>query len=130
MDLKNLKPTKAEEGATLDIVHPETEEVIDGMTITLLGQDSSIYRKIQLGKQQAALSRLSKGKKALDMNAEKLQEDTIDDLVKLTVDWEGFTLDGKELEPTDDNVRMVYTDWAWIREQASEFVANRANFFR
>ncbi|NBT33778.1 MAG: hypothetical protein EBT13_18255, partial [Rhodobacteraceae bacterium] len=117
-------------GATMQVRHPETEEAIDGMTITLLGQDSAVYRKIQLAKQQAALSRISKGKKAVDLDAEKLAEDSIDDLVKLTVDWEGFTLDGKALEATEDNVRMVYAEWNWIKEQAQEFVADRANFFR
>lgn len=130
MDLKNLKPVMADEGALMQVRHPETEEAIEGMTIILMGQDSAVYRKIQLAKQQAALSRISKGKKAVDLDAEKLAEDSIDDLVKLTVDWEGFTLDGKALEATPENVRMVYSEWNWIKEQAQEFVADRANFFR
>jgi hypothetical protein len=130
MDLKNLKPVMADEGALMQVRHPETEEPIDGMTITLLGQDSAVYRKIQFGKQQAALSRISKGKKAVELDAEKLAEDSIDDLVKLTVDWSGFTLDGKALEATPENLRMVYSEWNWIKEQAQEFVADRAHFFR
>ena len=129
-DLNSLKPVMADDGAVLNIVHPETEEVIDGMTITLLGQDSKIYRKLQLGKQQAALNRMAKGKKALDLDAEKLSEDSIDDLVKLTTSWDGFELDGVKLDCTPENVRKVYTDWAWIKEQVQEFVGNRANFFR
>lgn len=129
-DLNSLKPVMADDGATLNIVHPETEEVIEGMKITLLGQDSKVYRKIQLAKQQAALNRISKGKKAVDFDAEKLAEDSIDDLVKLTVSWEGFTLDSKKLDCTPENVRKVYGEWSWIKEQVSEFVADRANFFR
>tara|TARA_R110002126_G_scaffold148502_1_gene294485 strand:- start:384 stop:791 length:408 start_codon:yes stop_codon:yes gene_type:complete len=129
-DLNLLKPVMADDGAVLNIVHPETEEVIEGMTITVLGQDSKIYRKLQLGKQQAALNRMSKGKKALDLDAEKLSEDSIDDLVKITIGWTGFSLDKKELEFTPENVRTVYTEWAWIKEQVQEFVGNRANFFR
>jgi hypothetical protein len=39
-------------------------------------------------------------------------------------------LDGKDLEPTQENVLMVYTEWTWIKDQAQEFVNNRANFFR
>jgi hypothetical protein len=130
MDLNSLKPVMADDGAVLNIVHPESEEVIEGMTITLLGQDSKVYRKIQLAKQQTALNRISKGKKAVDFDAEKLAEDSIDDLVKLTVDWTGFTLDGSKLDCTPDNVRKVYGEWAWIKEQVAEFVAERANFFR
>lgn len=129
-DLNSLKPVMADDGAVLNIVHPETEELIEGMTITLLGQDSKVYRKLQMGKQQAALNRMAKGKKAIDLDAEKLSEDSIEDLVKLTTAWTGFALDGKKLEFTADNVRMVYNDWAWIKEQVQEFVGNRANFFR
>lgn len=129
-DLNSLKPVKADDGATLEVVHPESEEIIPGMTITLLGQDSKVYRKIQLAKQQAALNRIAKGKKAVDLDAEKLAEDSIDDLVKLTTGWAGFMLDGAALECTPENVRKVYTEWAWIREQVQEFVADRSNFFR
>jgi hypothetical protein len=130
VDLNALKPVKADEGATLEIVHPETEETIDGMAITLLGQDSATYRKMQMAKQQVILNRMSKGKKAVDLNAEKLTEESIDELVKLTVSWSGFQLDGQDLPCTPENARRVYTEWTWIREQAAEFVANRANFFR
>jgi hypothetical protein len=129
-DLNLLKPVKADDGAVLQIAHPESEEIIEGMTITLLGQDSKVYRKIQLAKQQAALNRISKGKKAVDFDAEKLAEDSIDDLVKLTVAWEGFMLDGVKLDCTPENVRTVYNEWSWIKEQVAEFVADRANFFR
>lgn len=130
MDLNKLKPALADEGAVLELLHPDTEEVIPGMTITLLGQDSAVYRKIQTAKQQAILNRMSKGKKQVDFDAEKLAEDTIDDLVKLTVAWSGFEIEGEPLEATPANFRMVYTDWQWIKEQAQEFVASRANFFR
>jgi hypothetical protein len=129
-DLNSLKPVKADDGAIFQVAHPESEEAIPGMTITLLGQDSKVYRKIQLAKQQAALNRISKGKRAVDLDAEKLAEDSVDDLVKLTVAWSGFTLDGKALDCTPENVKRVYADWAWIKEQVQEFVADRSNFFR
>lgn len=129
-DLNSLKPVKADDGAILQIVHPESEEAIDGMTITLLGQDSKVYRKIQLAKQQAALNRIAKGKRAVDLDAAKLAEDSIDDLVQLTTDWSGFVLDGAALDCTPENIRKVYGEWAWIKEQVQEFVADRSNFFR
>lgn len=130
MDLNKLKPALADEGAVLELLHPDSEEVIPGMTITLLGHDSAVYRKITLKKQQAALSRLSKGKKAVDYKAEQIETDTVDELALLTVSWSGFELNGEALEPTPENCRTVYTEWKWIREQAQDFVSNRANFFR
>lgn len=130
MDLSQLKTVKSDEGATLQILHPSTMEPIEGMTITLLGQDSQVYRKLSLGKQQAALNRMNKGKKAADLDAEKLSEDSINDLVKLTVSWTGFERDGKPVEFTDVNVKNIYHEFPFIREQAQEFIADRANFFR
>jgi hypothetical protein len=131
MDLNDLKAVKADDGAVCQVLHPETEEPIKGMTITLLGQDSASYRKMQLVKQQAVLNRIAKGKKATgELDAEKLSADMIDDLARLTVAWAGFELDGKPLKCDHANAVTVYTDWPWIREQAQEFVANRANFFR
>lgn len=130
MDLNNLKPVLADEGAVMQVVHPDTQEPIEGMTITLLGQDSNVYEKISLKKQQAALARISRGKNALDIDAHQVQADIINDLVALTVDWSGFELDGKPLKPTHENFRQVYTGWKWLKEQAQEFVADRANFFR
>ena len=130
MDLNNLKPVLADDGATLEVKHPVTEEVIDGMTIRLRGQDSNTYRKIKHKKQNAILARMSKGKKAADLEAEKLEADTIDELVELTISWTGFKLEGEALEPTKENYRKVYSEFEWLRDQAAEFVANRANFFR
>lgn len=130
MDLSKLKTAKADEGATLELLHPSTMDVIEGMTITLLGQDSQVYRKLSLGKQQAALNRMKRGKKAEDLDAEKLSEDSINDLVKLTVAWTGFERDGKPVEFNEVNVKNIYTEFPWIREQAQEFIADRANFFR
>jgi len=130
MDLSSLKPVKANDGATLQILHPDSQDPIEGMTVTLLGQDSDVYRKIQLGKQQAALNRIAKGKRAVDMKAEKLREDSIAEMVKLTVDWTGFELEGETLDCTPENVAMVYEGWEWLFEQVTEFVADRANFFQ
>ena len=83
-----------------------------------------------MAKQQMALNRLAKGKRATaDLDAEKLAAEMIDDLAKMTIKWTGFELDGKALKCEKANAVTVYTDWPWIREQAQEFVANRANFF-
>ena len=130
MDLNNLKPELADEGVVMEVIHPDTEEPIAGMTITLMGQDSAAYRKLALKKQQAVLSRLSKGKKAADFKAEQIEADTIDELVALTVTWSGFERGEDEIAPTPANFREIYTEFRWIREQAQAFVADRANFFR
>jgi hypothetical protein len=129
MDLNNLKPTRAEEGAVMEVLHPDTEEVIEGMTVTLLGQDSSVFKNLKRRKQNAMLTRMSKGKKAVSMDADTLERDALDEVVALTVDWKGFELDGKKLSFNEENARMVYSEHEWLMQQAQEFVANRSNFF-
>lgn len=130
MDLNTLKPKLADEGAVMEVRHPETEELIEGMTLTLLGKDSAVYRQLRRKRQNAALARVSKGKKALDTDAEKMEAEGLEDLVALTRGWTGFTLDGVPLEFNAENVRKVFSGWEWLREQAEEFVSSRANFFR
>ena len=129
MDLNNLKPTRAEEGAVMEVLHPDTEEVIEGMTVTLLGQDSSVFKNLKRRKQNAMLTRMSKGKKAVSMDADTLERDALDEVVALTVDWKGFELDGKKLSFNEEKARMVYSEHEWLMQQAQEFVANRSNFF-
>lgn len=130
-DLSTLKTVKADTGAVMDVLHPQTDEPIKGMTITLLGQDSEVYRKIQKVRQQATINRMAKGKKAVDLDAEKLAEDTIDDLVKLTVAWEGFREGKADLQCNEETVRRIYSDpaYAWLKEQVQAFIGDRANFF-
>ena len=130
MDLNALKKIDLDKPSTFEVIDPATDEPQKGMTITILGQDSAVYRQLQTKKQQAILNRMAKGKKIADLDAEKLAEDTINDLVVLTVSWTGFTMDKEPAPCTPDNVRLVYTAMPWIREQAQEFVNNRANFFR
>jgi hypothetical protein len=131
MDLSKLKTSKSDVGAVLQLLHPETEEHLKGMSVTVLGQDSAVYRKILLARQQATLNRMSKGKKAAELNAEKLTEDTIDDLVKMTISWIGFELDGKKLDCTPENVKSIYADpeLSWLKDQVASFVGDRSNFF-
>jgi hypothetical protein len=75
------------------------------------------------------LTRMSKGKKAVSMDADTLERDALDEVVALTVDWKGFELDGKKLSFNEENARMVYSEHEWLMQQAQEFVANRSNFF-
>lgn len=130
-DLSTLKTVKADTGAVMDVLHPQTDEPIKGMTITLLGQDSEVYRKIQQARQQVTINRMAKGKKAVDLDAEKLAEDTIDDLVKLTVGWEGFAEGKTRLEFSKEAAHRIYSDpgYAWLKDQVQAFIGDRANFF-
>ena len=131
MNIFSLKTVKSDAGAVMQVRHPETEEPIEGMTITLLGHDSHVYRRITTQRQQAALNRMAHGKKATKLDAEKLTEDGINDLVELTVCWTGFDdADGKPMAFDPLYVKNIYTDpgLSWLVDQVRDFVGDRSNF--
>lgn len=127
MNIFDQTPKLADSGAVMP-VRDINEEVCEGISITLLGKDSKVYQRILRDRQQAVLARMQKGRKGAQLDADKLAEDSLDDLVKLTVDWEGIKDDKGELECTPENVRRVYENVPHVREQVEEFIGDRANF--
>jgi len=124
MDLSKLAVA---ETATLQIMHPVTEEAIDGMAIEFHGPTSNVVRKLNHARQQAALNRLSKGKKAT-LKAEELDEESVEDQFKRAIGWTGFELNGKKLEFTLENWRTVMADYPWLRAQVTAFVNDDGSF--
>lgn len=52
----------------------------------------------------------------------------LDLLAGLVLSWEGFMVGGKELECTKENVKRVFKDYPFIKEQVDEFAGDRTNF--
>lgn len=134
LDLANLDTVKvSDEGADMELRHPATRAVIcneagDPITIRLVGTDSTIYRKAQ-----AAITnrKLAQNKRNVKITAEELEADGLELLAKCTVNWHhDLAVDGAPLEFSVDNARKLYRRFPWIREQAEEFVNERANFLR
>ena len=123
VDLEALDTGKtSEEGQWLELEHPKTSEPLD-MHIKLLGRDSEAYKK-QVRKNQD--KNLKKGLR--NLKSENLENETIELLTACTVDWKGVVYQGGELECTKENIRWVYKEYDWLREQVDEFVGDRANF--
>jgi hypothetical protein len=136
MDLQKLNSVDAcEKGAVLSIVDPRDEETIltddatkEPITITVIGRDSKLYQEQQHKAVDKRINRrIAKGKKEKLSSAE-LEDDTLETLVKCTRAWSHIAYGGKELECTPENVRMIYTNVPWLREQVNEFIGDRANF--
>lgn len=133
MDLKGLDTTKlADEGVSLTLKHPATgADLKDGdqpVQITVVGQDSKRYRDAQAKTSEKRLSSvLARGRRA-KLSAAEVETDSLDLLVTCTIGFKNISLDKKPLECTPDNVRKLYTQFAWIREQVDEFINDRSNF--
>lgn len=131
MDLANLNTKQQmEAGADLHLKHPSTREPLFAdddkgkkpMVITLMGIDGETFQRIRRQNQRAAMKRRDPVEPA---EAEKQGLDT---LVAITKGWKNIVLSGEELAFTAENVRRVYAEFPWIREQVNEFASDRANF--
>ena len=127
MDLSTLA---VKDTSVLEITHPVTEEVIEGMSIEFYGPTSDVVRKMTHKKTQIALNRISKGKKAAELRADQLEEESIEDSFNRAVGWSGFEMKKKELEFTLENWREVMNDFPWLRAQVSEFLSNDGSFLQ
>lgn len=132
MDLANLDLSKnAEIEAVLHVVHPiSLEEQFDDngnpVTITVLGMESSIAKRIGKARAQKQLNS-RKNKQDLD----EIKEFSISLLAKLTVASSGFKENGIEVNLADNNEAIrVYNQYSWLRDQLDEFIMDRANFYK
>jgi len=132
MDLRTFDTVgAAEEGGTVELRDPEGNVFLDDsgkpITITVKGADSKLYTRSH---HEAVSRRLSKrlGRGGMKLRSDEWDKDAMEILVKCTTSWSGIMLDGKKLEFTESNVRMVYTDFPWLKEQVDEFVQDRGNF--
>jgi hypothetical protein len=132
-DLSKMDTARtAEDGAVLEPLF-DGSKIIDETTkkpawIRLRGVDS----RESVAAQHAVMNRQLKkhlGRKSeVKTTSEELDVQSIDLLAKATMSWGGWYLEGKEFVCNVDNARLLYTRFPWIREQAQEFVNDRANY--
>ncbi|MBF0394893.1 MAG: hypothetical protein HQL38_19630 [Alphaproteobacteria bacterium] len=130
LDLASLDTAAvANSGAVMTLLHPATRQPLAGddgnpITITLAGQDSEAWRKAQRAVSNRRLAARGKSK----LTAEDLEAESLAMLAQCTLGWTGVALDGKPLDCTQANARQLYERLPWVREQADDFVADRANY--
>lgn len=112
-----------DKGAELELLHPVTGEPL-GARITLAGVDSRLWRRA------VAAVADRRGKRGQRPTAESARADGIEILARCTLGWSGMTLDGKELPCTEENARLVYGRFPWLREQVDAFCSDRASYLR
>lgn len=122
----------AERGATLELETPTGEPLLqdDGetpVTITLLGQDSKVWRNKNREFSNKRIQDMAK-KRSRKMDYMVSDEDAAEMMAACTVSWDGIVDDGEEIECTQKNAYELYLKYAWIREQCDVFIGDRANF--
>lgn len=133
MDLASLDFGKNPEiTATMVVVHPITGEEMfqdDGVTpvtVTLLGMESSIAKRITKARAQKHLN-----KRSQKVDLDEAREFTIGLQAKLITASQGLKENGQDLDLTDQATAIdVLTRYNWLREQIDEFITDRANFYK
>lgn len=131
MDLAQLDTSPAANaGEKMELRGPNQAPVLKAdntpVTITLLGQDSDTFIKTK----NAQGNRFLKQRGKATVTMEGSEADGVALLAKCTVGWDGIVVDGAELPCTYENAVALYNRFKFIREQADEFVAERANFLK
>lgn len=123
MDLKLLDTkTAANEGRWCLIYHPITNEPLD-IQIKLAGADSDVYKKA-INKQIE--KRLKKS--AVNRTLEQEEKEEIEILTACTLDWKNVEYEGRVLECNPENIKFIYSQFIWLREQVDNFINDRKNY--
>ena len=128
MDLSSIKAS----ASSVEILHPATAEPI-GLTIGLRPSTHPAVKEVQRRFTNDTLNARHK-----KITAEKLEANNLDRLVAATdsfawgngPDGKPTTWNGEALEANAANVRKVYTQAPWIKQQVDEALGDEARFFR
>lgn len=114
------------------LTHPATGEPLmhDGkqMSIEIYGKYSSHFKAISNARSNARIQKAQRTGGRGTLTAEQIQADELATLVKCVKDWYMAVDDkGGLTELSEENVRKVFVEFPWVREQVElAFEDNRA----
>lgn len=135
MDFSKLDTAEiANEGAVMHVHGPDGRPVYqedaegkpteEPVTISLLGDDSDVLVKFD----RASVNANLRGGQTI--TAEIAEAKSVNRLARATVGWSGVDLDGESLPFTEENAKKLYKRFRWLRQQAIQFISDRANFMK
>lgn len=116
----------------MQVLDPRTNKPIldekskEPVTLMLIGMDSADVQQKRKALGDRRVNAL--GQRKMMISADDLENDNMELLTACTKEWKHIVYNQKELPCTPENVKLIYTECPWIREQAEMFVNNRANF--
>jgi hypothetical protein len=122
MDIAGIKA----ETRTIEILHPATGEQI-GLSIQLRPQSSAEVEKV---KRKITNRRLAQ--RTMKTTAASLEADAFEILLACVAGWEwkkSLTFHGKMPECTPENVRAVFDELSWVRDQIDREAGDSEAFF-
>ena len=134
-DLSQVDAAKgANAGFAVELIHPAKRTPILASDetkawIKILGRHSDKYRKLRKQIDNRRLQQQG-GRGKMKVTADELENESIDTLANLILDWNLPKVDGRILECTYGNAVRLLEDprFQWIREQLDETLNDDANF--
>jgi len=129
IDLSALDTTAlSNKGFDVHIFNPKTQKDT-GIVITVLGQDSDAYKKVQRAQAARSLhAALNTGPKREQKMVDAAEDNVAEMLAASTAGWTGLKLNGKEYVFNRDNALNLYENYPLVRDQVLEAQRDRANF--
>jgi hypothetical protein len=127
MDLSTLTPADSVE---ITLRHPATgvdltTEKGDPITISIHGMDSAVFQAHQKG---LINKRLQRQTRKAAVTAEQIEEESLGTLAACISGWKNIEFDGKSLEFSRSNAKLLLGKLRWVREQLDEAIGDRSNF--
>lgn len=125
----------SEEGVDMELLDPngdpifQDEEKTKPVTIRVLGRDSEQFMRTQRRQIERRLQR-QRGQRMRQIPIEELVEEQSELLAAVTVNWSGIEEKSASVPFNPANVRRIYKNYPWIREQVDNFIGDRANFMK
>lgn len=119
--------TGANAGYALDLLDAHNRKT--GLTIRVLGRDSTEYQKVFKEQGRQRLHRMQKTG-SVKLTQDELDEDSLDLLAAVTKEWNFKAKDGSPYPCTPSNAINLYRDFPYIREQVETATNDRENFIK
>lgn len=125
MEICELKPVER----ALEIKHPSTDEDL-GIKVTLISLNdprmSAIKRRIRI-------QRLEQERRGKAVNLDDVEKNELDLLTAAMTgwDWSGnITFHGEKPEFNAENIKAVFKELPWFKDQIAEAVGDEKGFFQ
>ena len=114
----------------LELIDPTTEKPC-GAVIELASARHPKRKRMELDRSRELTAKMLKKRGGLKPDDVQPDPDQIVDLlVASTLSWDGFGRDGSPLPFSSENVRWIYENCEWVRDQALAFMNDSANFLQ
>lgn len=120
--------------AVIELLHPATGEILcdddnNPMWVEIYGQDSAEFKEIEhkiTNKNLTRMQRSGRGARS-SITAEQITSQEIERVVKVVKDWH-IVVNGETPKVGEENVRQVFEEYPWVKEQVEDGLYNRQLF--